>query len=41
VLGGRPAASRARLGVEPVDLDTPHGPMLSNPDALAKILEKV
>ncbi len=29
----------ARLGVTPIDLDTAHGPMLSNPEALAKILE--
>lgn len=29
----------ARLGVTPIDLDTAHNPMLSNPDALAKILE--
>jgi pimeloyl-ACP methyl ester carboxylesterase len=28
----------ARLGVRPVDLDTAHGPMLSAPDQLAKIL---
>ncbi len=31
----------ARLGVTPIDLDTAHGPMLSNPDALAKILEEL
>jgi hypothetical protein len=30
----------ARLGVRPVDLDTAHGPMLSAPDALVKILVK-
>jgi len=29
----------ARLGVTPIDLDTAHGAMLSNPEALAKILE--
>jgi pimeloyl-ACP methyl ester carboxylesterase len=28
----------ARLGVRPVDLDTAHGPMLSAPDRLVKIL---
>lgn len=32
------AAYAARLGVRPVDLDTAHGPMLSAPDALVKIL---
>ena len=31
----------ARLGVTPIDLDTAHSPMLSNPEALAKILESV
>jgi pimeloyl-ACP methyl ester carboxylesterase len=31
----------SRLGVEPIDLDTAHNPMLSNPEALAKILESV
>jgi len=31
----------ARLGVTPIDLDTAHGSMLSNPEALAKILESV
>jgi len=31
----------ARLGVTPIDLDTAHGPMLSNPEALAKILEAI
>ena len=29
----------ARLGVIPIDLDTAHNSMLSNPDALAQILE--
>lgn len=29
----------ARLGVTPIDMDTAHGAMLSNPDGLAKILE--
>jgi len=28
----------ARLGVHPVDLDSDHGPMLSRPDELARIL---
>lgn len=31
----------ARLGVTPIDLDTAHGPMLSNPAALARILESL
>lgn len=31
----------ARLGVEPVELDTAHGPMLSAPDALVKILDRI
>lgn len=31
----------ARLGVTPIDLDTDHSPTLSNPDALAKILESL
>ena len=31
----------ARLGVTPIDLDTAHNPMLSNPEALAKILERL
>ena len=35
----RAAEYAARLGVTPIDLDTAHGPMLSNPDALVKILE--
>lgn len=36
----RAAEYAARLGVRPVDLDTAHGPMLSAPDALVKILVK-
>jgi pimeloyl-ACP methyl ester carboxylesterase len=35
----RAAEFAARLGVTPVDLDTAHGPMLSDPDALARLLE--
>jgi pimeloyl-ACP methyl ester carboxylesterase len=35
----RAAVYAARLGVEPIDLDTAHNPMLSNPEALAKLLE--
>ncbi len=35
------AGYAARLGVRPIDLDTAHGPMLSAPDALVAILEKI
>jgi pimeloyl-ACP methyl ester carboxylesterase len=38
---GRAAAYAARLGVTPIDLDCAHSPMLSAPDALAKILTAV
>jgi pimeloyl-ACP methyl ester carboxylesterase len=37
----RAAEYAARLGVTPIDLDTAHGPMLSNPDGLAKVLESL
>jgi hypothetical protein len=37
----RAAEYAARLGVIPIDLDTAHNPMLSNPEALARILETV
>jgi pimeloyl-ACP methyl ester carboxylesterase len=37
----RAAEYAARLGVKPIDLDTAHNPMLSNPEALAKILESI
>ena len=37
----RAAQYAARLGVAPIDMDCAHGPMLSDPDALAKILESV
>jgi pimeloyl-ACP methyl ester carboxylesterase len=37
----RAALYAARLGVTPIDLDTSHGPMLSHPEALAKILESI
>ncbi len=37
----RAALYAARLGVTPIDLDTAHGPMLSAPDALARVLEGV
>jgi pimeloyl-ACP methyl ester carboxylesterase len=38
-----PVAARyaARLGVVPVDMDCGHNPMMSQPDALAAILEKI
>jgi pimeloyl-ACP methyl ester carboxylesterase len=41
VLPAMAARFAARLGVRPVDLDTAHGPMLSAPDALVRILEAV
>jgi pimeloyl-ACP methyl ester carboxylesterase len=31
----------ARLGVKPIDLDTAHDPMLSDPDALVAMLERI
>jgi hypothetical protein len=37
----RAAVYAARLGVTPIDLDTAHSPMLSAPDALARILTAV
>jgi pimeloyl-ACP methyl ester carboxylesterase len=37
----RAAEYAARLGVTPIDLDTAHGPMLSAPDALARVLESL
>jgi pimeloyl-ACP methyl ester carboxylesterase len=37
----RGAEYAARLGVTPIDLDSDHGPMLSHPDELTKILETV
>jgi pimeloyl-ACP methyl ester carboxylesterase len=37
----RAAEYARRLGVSPLDIDCAHGPMLSAPDALAKILEAV
>jgi hypothetical protein len=37
----RAALFAGRLGVEPIGLGTAHNPMLSNPEALAKILESV
>lgn len=41
VTPARAAEYAARLGVTPVDLDTAHGPMLSDPDALVSVLEAV
>lgn len=37
----RAAVYAARLGVRPVALDTAHDPMVSAPDALARLLEKL
>lgn len=37
----RAAQYAARLGVAPIDMDCGHNPMLSEPDALAAILEKL
>jgi pimeloyl-ACP methyl ester carboxylesterase len=37
----RAAEYATRLGVVPIDLDTAHNPMLSKPEALAKILEAI
>jgi pimeloyl-ACP methyl ester carboxylesterase len=41
VVPAKAAEYAARLGVTPIDLDTAHNPMLSNPEALAKILESL
>jgi pimeloyl-ACP methyl ester carboxylesterase len=41
VLPERAAAFAARLGVEPVDLDTAHDPMLSAPKLLADALDRI
>jgi alpha-beta hydrolase superfamily lysophospholipase len=35
------AQCAARLGVTPVDVDSAHNPMLSRPDELCRILERV
>lgn len=37
----RAAMFAARLGVTPVDMDTAHDPMLSAPDELARILDRI
>ena len=41
VVPAQAAEYAARLGVRPVDLDSDHGPMLSRPDELARLLAKV
>jgi pimeloyl-ACP methyl ester carboxylesterase len=41
VVPARAAECAARLGVKPVDMDCAHNPMLSQPDELARILEKI
>jgi pimeloyl-ACP methyl ester carboxylesterase len=41
VVPARAADYAARLGVAPVDLPTAHDPMLSAPDQLARLLEKI
>ena len=41
VTPARAAEYAARLGVTPIDMDCAHNPMMSAPDALAKILESV
>lgn len=35
------AATAARLGVAPVDMDTAHNPMLSEPDELVRLLTRI
>lgn len=41
VVPSRAAAYAARLGVNPLDMKTAHDPMLSAPEALARLLEKI
>jgi len=41
VTPARAAEYAARLGVTPIDMDCAHNPMMSAPDALAKILESL
>jgi pimeloyl-ACP methyl ester carboxylesterase len=41
VTPARAAEYATRLGVEPIDMDCAHNPMMSAPDALAKILESL
>jgi hypothetical protein len=37
----RAAEYAARLGVKPVDMDCAHDPMLSKPDELTTILDRI
>jgi pimeloyl-ACP methyl ester carboxylesterase len=37
----RAAATAARLGVKPVDMDSAHTPMLSKPDELVRLLTRI
>ncbi|MGH7397020.1 MAG: alpha/beta fold hydrolase, partial [Candidatus Rokuibacteriota bacterium] len=41
VIPPRAAATAARLGVAPVDMDCAHNPMLSQPDELARLLARI
>ena len=41
VMPARAAQGAARLGVKPVDMDCAHNAMLSQPDELVRILEKI
>ena len=41
VIPARAAATAARLGVTPIDLDCAHNPMLSQPDALVRLLTRI
>ena len=41
VIPERAAATAARLGVAPVDLDSAHDPMLSKPDELVRLLTRI
>ena len=41
VVPARAADYATRLGVRPVDMTTAHDPMLSTPEALARLLEKI
>ncbi|HSE05548.1 MAG TPA: alpha/beta fold hydrolase [Methylomirabilota bacterium] len=41
VVPARAAAVAARLGVAPVDLDSAHNPMLSQPDDLVRLLTRI
>jgi pimeloyl-ACP methyl ester carboxylesterase len=41
VIPPRAAATAARLGVKPVDMDSAHNPMLSKPDELVRLLTRI